>query len=496
VALRRALVPAAALAALAAGCAPLEQAAAPRAPACAQFVPNDTHYGCAGSWGQRHDDQWALKRIGFAAEAGARSGWEIAGRDLRPVTVAVIDTGLDYLHPDMPPSRVWRNPREAPDGIDNDGNGYVDDVLGWNFVDGANNPMDVAGHGTHVAGIIAAATGNGEGIAGVNPAARIMALKAIDAAGRARSLDIARAIHYAADQGARVINLSLGGRGISPVERAAVERANEKGALVVVAAGSESREAESFGLAGMPNVVTVAATGADDRRAPFSNWGEAVDIAAPGVEILSLRARRSDFLAVAGVRGYEPGSAAVGRGGRYYRASGTSFAAPFVAGVASLLFARNPALTPAEAKRILIMSARDVESPGWDRLTGYGLLDARAALAADPRFELDARIDGVTVAGVGDSLRLRVSGRAASDALAAARLEIGPGADPARWQLVADAAAPRADGVLGEIPLKAFRHAGRWTLRLVAEHRNGAMREARHVVNLGTGTPGAGAASR
>lgn len=466
---------------LSAACAPVT----PEPVVTAGRGPDDPYYGSRGTWGQPYDDQWALKRIGFTPLGSGASAWDHAGTALAPVIVAVIDSGLDYFHPDLPPEKVWRNPRETLNGRDDDGNGYVDDIIGWNFVDRTSDPMDTAGHGTHIAGIIAAATGNGEGIAGINPAARIMPLKVLDAVGRAPSLRVAEAIVYAADNGARVINLSLGGEGVSPVERAAIEHAGRQGVLVVVAAGNAGRDTAAPGLAGLANVITVAATDPHDRRAASSNWGEAIDLAAPGVDVLSLRARRTDFQRAAGVKDYQPGNAFVGRNDRYYRASGTSFAAPFVTGVASLLLARNPALTNAEVKRILLMSARDVEAPGWDRLTGYGRLDAGAALAADPKFFLDARINRVEAVRAGEQLRLRVIGVADGDGLKGAWLELGSGENPKRWRRVSDTLRiPVRHGVLWEVPATELRGGDRWTLRVIAEHENGRRREARHALNV------------
>lgn len=451
----------------------------------AKATVDDAYYGSRGTWGQAYDDQWGLKRVGFTPRGSGSSAWDRAGTMLMPSVVAVIDTGLDYLHPDMHPDNVWRNPRETLNGRDDDGNGYVDDVIGWDFVDRTSDPMDTVGHGTHVAGIIAAAIGNGEGIAGINPAAKIMPLKALDSVGSAPSLRISEAIVYAADNGARVINLSLGGEGVSPVERAAIEHAHKKDVVVVVAAGNAGRDAAVHGLKGLPNVITVAATDTRDRRASSSNWGEAIDLAAPGVDILSLRARRTDFQKVAGVKDYQPGSAFVGRNARYYRASGTSFAAAFVSGAASLLLAKNPKLTNTEVKRILLMSADDVEIPGWDQLTGYGRLNVARALAADPAFFLDARIHRVEIVDRAGGAVLRVHGVADANDFERAWMELRTGENPRQWRKVSPTLRRAVQGgVLGEVPAVALRGGEKWTLRLVAEHANGLRREAWHRLNV------------
>ncbi|MFQ5881014.1 MAG: S8 family peptidase [Candidatus Methylomirabilales bacterium] len=446
---------------------------------------NDPFYWSKGAWGQAYGDQWALKRVGFTPPGQGRSAWDLETGASRPVVVAVIDTGLDYFHPDLRRENVWRNPKEELNGRDDDGNGYIDDLIGWNFIDNDNNPWDYAGHGTHVAGIIAAAMGNGEGIAGINRGARIMPLKVLNFVGRGRSVGIAGAIFYAVKNGARVINLSLGGEHLSKTEQLAINYAAKRGVVVVVAAGNEATDTRDYGPAGLPKVITVGATDVEDKRVGFSNWGAAVNVAAPGVDILSLRARRTDFVLVSGARDYQAGSAFVGPAARYYRASGTSFAAPFVAGVASLLFAKNPKLTGEQVTRMILQSARDIEVPGKDQYTGYGLLDARAALAADPAFFIEARLTRVQPAQEGGQTVVRVSGTADANAFAKAWIEVGPGKHPTKWKQVSRTLTrPVKGGTLDDLAAGHFRGAKQWVLRLITEHKNGKRREARFQLNL------------
>ena len=171
--------------------------------------PNFTQSG-RGSWGQVEDDQWAIKRVGFTSDEG--SAWNYVPENASPVVVAVIDTGLDWHHLDISHENIWRNDGEIPDnGIDDDRNGYVDDVIGWDFFARNNRPWDFDGHGTIVAGIIAATQDNDVGIAGINPHARIMVLKAVNNFGTTRASYLAEAIVYAVDNGARIINISVGG---------------------------------------------------------------------------------------------------------------------------------------------------------------------------------------------------------------------------------------------------------------------------------------------
>lgn len=405
---------------------------------------------------------------------------EDATAPLDPVVVAVIDSGVDLLHPDLAPANQWRNAGETLDGRDEDGNGYVDDVLGWDFVDQDNLPWDESGHGTHVAGLIAATVNNGMGIAGANPAARLMALRVANFAGNAKSTAIASALHYAAANGARVANLSLGGVAITQAERAAIADAARRGMLVVVAAGN-SASADAFGYAGLPGVLTVGAADASGERAAFSNGGVALDLIAPGVDLLSLRARGTDFLLMAGAAGYVAGAAFVD-GGRYYRATGTSFAAALVSGVASRLLALRPTLTNVELARVLRQSARDVGAQGVDQRSGYGHLDFRAALAQDAAHWITARIARVSPELVDDTIVLDVLGQADADRFAGATLEVRA-AGVEDWHAVGEhLGTPVGDGPLGRIDLGTLlAESGgvtRWQIRLVVHHADGGVREA------------------
>jgi len=454
--------------------------------AVAGFVPPaDPLLHSRGTWGQALADQWAIQHVGLTTDAA--SAWALLGPRPAPVIVAVIDTGLDWNHLDLHADSLWRNPREVPgNGRDDDGDGHVDDVIGWDFLEDTNRPWDHDGHGTLVAGVLAAQHGNRHGIAGINPWARLMVLKAVNDFGHTRASYLAAALRYAADHGARIANLSVGGRGLTSIETAAVDYALARGVLIVAAAGNDGRKLdEPYGVTSLDGVLVVGASGPDDRRLPFSNWGPQIDLTAPGLDVLSLRARRTDTMRLLPGLDYVAGSAYVGRDKRYYRATGTSFAAPIVSGVASLVLSRNPALTREELTRILLHSARDVGFPGVDQHSGYGLVDARAALTADPRFFLEARIDGVRVVAAGGGPAVEVRGTADGDRLARARLEIGAGDDPQSWTAPVEPldGAVRG-GVLGTIPGTALSGATRWTLRLIAEHESGRRREARFELDL------------
>lgn len=457
-------------------------------PAAAQapmLAPPDNHYFLSnGSWGQAYPDQWGLHRIGF--DTSAKSAWRLVRRDAQPVIVAVIDTGLDWNHKSIDWDRIWRNPKEIPDnGIDDDNNGYVDDVIGWDFVAGASKPWDHDGHGTLTAGIIIADWKDKTGIAGVNPFARLMVLKGLNNFGHSRSSYIAEAITYAADNGARVINLSVGGKEKSKVEQAAIDYAYAKGAVIIIAAGNEGADVSKYGVTGSDKVLTVAASGFEDQRAVFSNWGN-ISVAAPGLDVLSLRGRRTDtMLGIEGVK-YVAGEAYVGEDKRYYRASGTSFSAPFVSGLASLMIANNPGLTNQQVMAIIKSTARDVGTPGVDQFTGYGIIDAQAALKAPKDYFLFAGINRIEVARKGNEQVVRVRGAADANSFKSGSIEVGQGEKPLSWKRVgAVKKSVGPDAVLGDIPATALQGSKIWQIRITVTHQSGAVREARFKLTLG-----------
>lgn len=455
----------------------------PRSIQKAKTFPNDPLFRSRGSWGQNYSDQWGLRRIGFEpSDSKKNSLWP---EKAEPVIVAVIDTGIDRFHPEISAS-LWKNEKEIPNNSkDDDKNGYVDDVHGWNFVDKNNDIRDINGHGTVTAGIIAALTNNRAGIAGVNPFAKIMPIKAMEWNGRGWAFDIAKAIIYAVNNGARVINISIGGKRLNPMELFAVNYARSKGAIVVAAAGNEGVNTKEFSPAGLPGVVTVAATDPDDKRVGYSGWGAGVDIAAPGVDILSLRARRTDLLKFE-KKDYKPGTAFVGRDKDYYRVTGTSFSTPFVSGVASLILSKNPELSGMQATRMILHSAKDIDVPGWDQFTGYGLLDASAAMKADPDFYVLSRIFKVAGTKKEGKFFIEVSGRAMANNFKRAWVEAGKGNNPTEWVKVSDdITAPINRGQLALILPKHFRGEKQWTLRLIVEHENGFKRESRFSLKLG-----------
>lgn len=474
-------------------------------PTFAENAPNDPHYSKEGSWGQTYADQWALQQQRVYTDIAPAPAQQ-------DVIVAIIDTGLDYTHEDLAADRLWRNPAETKNGRDDDGNGYVDDLIGWNYVDHNNNPWDLSGHGTHIAGLIAACTNNGIGIAGINPDARIMPLKVANFAGQARSSSVAAAIHYAVEQGARIINLSLAGETITELEIQAAEFARQRGVLIVVAAGNRGIGVDRFGYAALPGVLVVGASTHDGNRAGFSNFGAQLSLLAPGVEILSLRARDTDFIALSQPLDYASEDAVVGEGEHYYRASGTSFSAAIATGIASRVLARQPELSGAQLRQLLIQSAADIAPPGVDQLSGYGGLDYIAALSTRPGQYVQARLNTASLELIDTQLWVNILGQAQGDEFASAALQFRPAAgsipiveetgrkkkkkkkkrdaepaDPYQWQTLASFDNV-VDGQLGRFEVNTLtRQANgstQWDLKLVVTTTTGVEREARMSLHL------------
>jgi subtilisin family serine protease len=278
--------------------------------------------------------------------------------------IAVIDTGVQYTHADLA-ANIWTNPGEiAGNGADDDGNGYVDDVYGWDFYDNNNNPWDKNGHGTHVAGTIGAAGNNGIGVVGVNWQCRIMSLRFIGPRGGLTS-DAIAAVQYAVNNGARISNNSWGGGAFSAPLRDTIAWAGSQGHLFIAAAGNNGRNNDStafypasYNLANMINVAAIDSAG---QLASFSNYGAgSVHLGAPGVSILSTY-----------------------RNNGYAYADGTSMAAPHVSGAAALYWAMNSGTSMENVRQQILSSARPLGSLAGKTVTG-GTLDAAVVMGLEP----------------------------------------------------------------------------------------------------------------
>jgi hypothetical protein len=274
------------------------------------------------------------------------------------ITIAVVDTGVDLDHPDLVNNLYVNTGEIRGNGIDDDGNGYVDDVHGYDFAARDADPNDVGGHGTHVAGTIAAGL-NGFGATGVAPDATILPVRVLGNNGSGSTNAVASGIRYAAEQGADIINLSLGG-GFSRAIQSAIDYAQDLGSFIVAAAGNEGASTPGFPArfsAIYDNVLSVGAHNSSTRVAGFSNdvgGSGAVQIDAPGVGVFSTYV-----------------------GGRYANLSGTSMAAPNVAGVAALALSANPDLTPSELRSLLV-GGTTTAAVGSDAL---GIVNAATTVA-------------------------------------------------------------------------------------------------------------------
>ncbi|MCA9125525.1 MAG: tandem-95 repeat protein [Planctomycetales bacterium] len=328
--------------------------------------PQQWHYDNQGQTGGKVD-----------ADIDLPEAWDSFTGSAQTV-IAIIDTGVDYRHPDLA-ANMWVNPNEiAGDGIDNDNNGYIDDIYGIDPGEGDSDPMDADGHGTHVAGTTSAVGNNGAGVSGVNWNAKIMALKTADAAGGLSSVAIMASLQYMIDMktnyGVNIVvsNNSYGGAGSSQAEQAAIQATIDAGILFVSSAGNSALDNDvnphfpsNYPLDG---IIAVAASDHNDQLAGFSHYGlTSVDLAAPGMDVLSTTL-----------------------GGGYGLNSGTSMASPHVAGVAALLAGANPAATVNELKTAILLGADPIPSMTGTTVTGARLNAANSLL--------------VTTAGLGSAL--------------------------------------------------------------------------------------------
>jgi subtilisin family serine protease len=319
------------------------------AAAAAPLVPNDPRFGeqwfHVGKVGLQSPDAWATR-----TSCG---------------TVAILDTGADLEHPDLV-QNLWRNPREIPgNGRDDDRNGYVDDVHGVDIRTGGA-PIDTNGHGTHVAGLVGARGNNAVGVTGVCWSARLMIVKFMSVPGRGRATDAAKAIRYAVNKGARVINASFVSTREDKRLKNAIAFARKKGTLVVVAAGNDGKNIDRVPVYPAswpdPNLVVAAATTSTGGLASFSNWGKtAVDVAAPGDDILSTYLSQG-----------------------YQTLDGTSMAAPIVAAIAAMVRQQNSRLNYKRVKEVVSRRA-DRSSALRGRTVYSGRANLRRALASAGR---------------------------------------------------------------------------------------------------------------
>lgn len=426
--------------------------------------PNDPYLNSRGAWGQAHPDLWGHHWI------GAPAAWNLStGKN---ITVAVVDTGLDLEHPDLK-GNLWVNAKEIPgNNLDDDGNGWVDDIHGYDFI-GPNQakrlpgPLknDMDGHGTHVAGTIAATGNNGLGLLGVAYDAQLMGIKVLDDSGYGSISACVQGLLYAAAQGAQVVNCSWGSEEYSQALHESIQELYAKGVVVVAAAGNEASDVMDFGPAHFPQVITVAAlTDQMNFNVPetqgfssYSNMGARVDIAAPGDNILSLHADRANTNALVAEN--------------YALLSGTSMATPHVSGVVALILSQKPQTPVEQIRQILKSSARTVSTNQLGATLGIGCVDAAAALSV--KGVLEAHIQSPdTHSTLNMNQVLNILGTAQGENFALYELQWGLGRNPESWQSIQQSTQAVLNGTLGSLDLKTLPQAV-LTLRLSVQDQEG-----------------------
>lgn len=365
---------------------------------------------------------WGLRNIGLSggvigADIGAEAAWDLTTGS-EAVIVAVVDSGIRYTHQELA-AQMWRNPGEVPgNGLDDDGDGYVDNVFGIDARTDTGDPFDYDGHGTHVAGILGAAANDGHPVVGVSWKVRLMACKFLDPGQDGLTSDAIRCIEFAVEHGARILNNSWGGGGFQQSLLQVLTEARNRGVLVVAAAGNESRNSDQIphypSSYPLDNILSVAAVDRHDQFPGFSNFGVgSVDLAAPGVEIYSTGA---------------------GSDTAYQLLSGTSMATPHVSGVAALLLAQDLHMSLIEMRQRILEGVVPMESLIGKTLTG-GRLNAYRTLNAAPDGLLELTVSpagGPLLRGSVEVVRVSVSDfEAVTDAVVVGSI---PGLDPLEFR--------------------------------------------------------------
>ena len=382
-----------------------------------QSSPNDSLYS----------KQWYHRKI------KVYESWQYFQPSER-IILAIIDTGIDYSHPDLF-SSLWINSAEDLNGnnildsldinnIDDDGNGYVDDVFGWDFTDAPrfpdggdyldpdNDPMDEfqSGHGTQIAGIIAAQANNNIGIAGITPEIQVMNLRAGTASGYLEEDDVAEAIVYAIDNGSRVINMSFGDVVVSAFLKDVIRYAHSENVVLVTSSGNSGTN-ELHYPSGFAETISVGATDSLDAVTGFSSWGQTLDLSAPGQNILSCKI-----------------------GGGYNYSNGTSFSAPMVSAAAAFILSNHPYFTNEQVRNIIKSASDDFGASGWDPYYGSGRLNLFNASQVNHESELIIEYPASGTFTAMDSIPIIVTIQDAD--LQTASLMVGDGENPSVWREV------------------------------------------------------------
>lgn len=350
------------------------------------IIPNDNYFN--RQWGTYNNGTMAgIGPVINDADVDLEMAWDIQTGDPNLI-IAVPDSGLRLSHPEIS-SRLWINPNEIANGLDDDGNGLIDDLNGWDWVNNDNLPVDDLGHGTNVAGIIGAVANNNSLYTGVNWNSKIMPLKVLNASNAGTNTNIASSVYYAVDNGAKIISISIGGSAPSSLTAGYVSYAKDNNVLIVACMMNTNNNIPFYPAAYSTtndNLIAVGSTDANDQRtSPFfwsptsgSNYGNHINVVAPGNYIYGLDYNSNT------------------NGNTYW--GGTSQATPLVAGIASLLLSQNPSLTPSEIRTIIQNTAQDQvgltseDVLGFDQYMGYGRVNAFAALQTLGTIDFNAQL--------------------------------------------------------------------------------------------------------
>ncbi len=372
------------------------------------------------------NQQWALSKI------NAFNAWNISSGKPE-ILLAIIDTGIDYNHPDLK-NKLFLNTGEngldlfgndkRNNGIDDDGNGFIDDFMGWDFtdrfgfpfdstagdyLDWDNNPFDDNGHGTYIAGIAVAQTNNSIGIAGAAPNIKVLNIRSFDPNGYGEEDDAAAALLYAVQMNAKVVNMSFGDNSFSLVFRDVIRYAYSQNVVLVASAGNSGSSSPHY-PSGYSEVLSVGNSTINDAVAPSSNWGSSLDLVAPGTNILTT-ARNNNYISI----------------------NGTSASAPFVSATACLILSKEN-FTNEEVKQILKSTTDDIGEAGWDLRSGAGRLNMFRALSVLApsiiKFEFP-KMDYTTFSDT-----LNVVATILSSYFKSFNLEFGVGFNPSNWTIL------------------------------------------------------------
>jgi subtilase family protein/type IX secretion system substrate protein/VCBS repeat protein len=430
-----------------------------------QSIPNDSLY----------HKQWYHRKI------QAVEGW----RNFAPaekIILTVIDTGIDYNHPDLANS-LWINSTEDLNGngildsldineIDDDGNGYIDDVIGWDFTDAPrfpdggdylnpdNDPMDEfqSGHGTQIAGIVAAQADNNMGIAGLTPDIDVMNLRAGTASGYLEEDDVAAAIVYAIENGSRVINMSFGDVVVSAFLKDVVRYAHSQNVVLVTSSGNSGTNELHF-PSGFAETISVGATDSLDALAGFSSWGQTLDLVGPGKDIISTKI-----------------------GGGFNYVNGTSFSAPMVSAAAAFVLSNYPDFSNEQVRNILKSSSDDKGASGWDEYFGSGRLNLFKTSLVQNESELIIESPASGSYTALDAIPIIATIQDAD--LQNASLLIGEGENPSSWiEVISGIQNQVISDTIASINLSNYANTT-LILRLLAETWQGQIKEYRSVLNI------------